>query len=72
MAGPRLAATPLVSLDLNPTGTVPRAKLAAGVSATGSLAAGFKILGVGMDVEFGTLTLLEKMLTLICDTNSCS
>lgn len=72
VAGPRLAATPLVSLDLNPTGTVPRAKLTAGVSATGSLAAGFKILGVGMDVEFGTLTLLEKMLTLNCDTSSCS
>ena len=72
VAGPRLAATPLVSLDLNPTGTVPRAKLTAGVSATGSLAAGFKILGVGMDVEFGTLTLLEKKLTLNCDTSSCS
>ena len=71
VAGPRLAATPLVSLDLNPTGTVPRAKLTAGVEATGSLAAGFKILGVGMDVDFGTLKLLDKKLTLNCDTNSC-
>ena len=72
VAGPRLAATPIVSLDLNPTGTVPRAKLTAGVEATGSLAAGFKILGVGMDVDFGTLKLLEKKLTLNCDTDSCS
>ena len=72
VAGPRLAATPIVSLDLNPTGTVPRAKLTAGVEATGSLAAGFKVLGVGMDVDFGTLKLLDKKLTLNCDTNSCS
>ena len=71
VAGPRLAATPLLALDLNPTGEAPRAKLTAGVAATGSLAAGFKILGVGMDVDFGTLKLLENNLAFNCDTNSC-
>jgi hypothetical protein len=71
VAGPRLAATPIVSLNLNPTGSTPRATLTAGVQSKGSLAAGFKILGVGMDVSFPELTLIDKTLTLNCDTNSC-
>ena len=72
VAGPRLAATPLISLDLNPLNSTPRAKLTAGVEATGSLTAGFKILGVGMDVDFGTLKLLDKKLTLNCTDKACS
>lgn len=72
VAGPRLTATPLISLNLNPTNSAPRATLTAGVESKGSLAAGFKILGAGMDLAFPELTLLDEKKTLSCDTDSCS
>ena len=71
VAGPRLTASPLISIDLNPTGSTPRAKLTTGVESTGSLAVGFKILGVGLDLAFPELTLLKKTVTFSCDIDSC-
>ena len=72
VAGPRLTATPLISLNLNPTTSTPRATLTAGVESRGSLAAGFRILGVGMDVAFPELLLLNEKKTLNCTDKACS
>jgi hypothetical protein len=72
VAGPKLTAEPAITLNLNPANENPRATLTAGVTTFGSLTAGFKILGVGMQTDFGVLTLLDSRVLLNCTTTACT
>jgi hypothetical protein len=72
IAGPKLSTEPSINLNLNPSSETPRATLSAGVTSFGGLNVGFKILGKGMDVDFGVLTLLDEKVLFNCTTTTCT
>lgn len=71
LAGPTLEAGPQMNLTLNPTGSSPLAKLAAGAGASGSVSAGFSVLGKGLSVGTAPIT-REKTIELSCSDSGCS
>jgi hypothetical protein len=71
LAGPTLEAGPQMNLTLNPTGSSPLAKLAAGAGASASVSAGFNVLGKGLSVGTAPLT-REATTELSCTASSCN
>lgn len=71
LAGPTLEAGPQMNLTLNPTGSSPLAKLAAGAGASASVSAGFSVLGKGLSVGTAPIT-REATTELSCSDSGCS
>jgi hypothetical protein len=65
IAGPELTAESKVSLNLNPTG----AKLTFGSSAKGSLAAGFKVLGLDLNTSLPDVSMFNATQGFNCALN---
>lgn len=70
VAGPSLEAKPFANLTIN-AGNPTLASVTGGLSGTGALKAGFKVLGKGMDTEYA-LPAVENKQNFTCSTSGCT
>lgn len=72
VAGPDLEALSEIKLELKSSGN-PLAKLTFGSSATGSLAGGFKVLGLDLNVNLGSLNVFKQTKGFSCaNASTCT
>lgn len=68
LAGPSLEAKPFVSLNLNPSDVA----LKGGLSASGKVEAGFKVLGKGMETAYAFPKTLDATQSYTCSGSKCT
>lgn len=70
VVGPSLEAKPFANLSIS-ANTPTQASLAGGLSGTGALKAGFKVLGKGLDTQYALPTVSSSQ-TFTCSSSGCS